>query len=156
MVAAICFALPNFLCLGVDKHLCHTWRMYRLINMLPSWGISLCLSWVDDYYWDFRPITTIHSYTFLPWGSIERAWLGDLTLLNWFLAARTLWLAGFLVYGSPVCRALGIYMDFGVSGFDGSTGNVRNVRRSIASNEKFRWGWDINGARLSRGTDNGW
>ena len=143
MVAAICFTLPNFLYRGVDKHLCHTWRMYRLINILPSWGISLCLSWVDEYYWDFQPITTIHSYTFLLWGSIERAWLDDLTLLNWFLAARTLCLAGFLVYGSPVCRALGSgfiwiseYLALVVPvGMWGMSGEVLQAMRSLWEGE---------------------
>ena len=113
----------------------------------PGWTIIIEIFW---------PITTIHSYTFLLGGSIERAWLGDLTLLNWLLAARTLWLAGFLVYGSPVCRALGISMDFWISGFGGSSGNVRDVRRTNASKVKFMWGWDTTGVRLSRGTENGW
>ena len=54
----------------------------------PGWTIIIEIFW---------PITTIHSYTFLLGGSIERAWLGDLTLLNWLLAAQPLWLAGFLV-----------------------------------------------------------
>ena len=150
-VAAICLTLPNFLCLGVDKHLGHTWRMYRLINMLASWGILLCLFWVDDYYWDFWPITTIQSYTFRLGGSIERAWPGDLTRLNGFLGARTLWIAGSLVYGSSVCRALGISMDFWISGFGGSSGNVRGVRRTNASIAKFMWGWVITGARFKLG-----
>ena len=144
--SAICFTLPNFLCRAcIDWSICYLFGESHCVY--PGWTIIIEIFW---------PITTIHSYTFLLGGSIERAWLCDVTLLNWLLAARTLWLAGFLVYGSPVCRALGISMDFGISGFNGFSRNVRDVRRTNASKVKLMWGWDTTGVRLSWGTENGW
>ena len=155
-MAAIYFTLPNFLCLGVDKHLCHTWRIYRWTNMPPTWGISLCLSWVDDYYWDFLA-DHYHTFLYILTWRVHRAsmtgWFDTVKLIVGCPTSVARW---FSSYGYPVCRALGISMDFGISGFGGSSGNVRDVRRTNASKVKFMWEWDTTGVRLSRGTENGW